>query len=160
MTFKVVVLYVLFWIVLSERISLESITVGTLICVGITYINVKFSLIKGEKQKNSIKISKYKYLIIYVLILIKEIVLANIEVAKVVLNPKAKISSVTTTITTRLSADFYKTMLANSITLTPGTITIKIEGDRLTVHCLKKEYIDGLVNSKFEQILLKAEEVK
>jgi multicomponent Na+:H+ antiporter subunit E len=155
MTYKAIPLYVLFWIILSERISIESITIGILVCLGITFVNIKFSLIKGGKQKNFIKISKY--LVIYVLILIKEIVLSNLEVAKVVLNPRAKISPVITTISTSLRTDFYKTILANSISLTPGTITVKIEGDELTVHCLKKEYIDGLVNSKFEQILLKAE---
>jgi len=59
---------------------------------------------------------------------------------------------------TNLKKDLSKTILANSITLTPGTITIEVKGDEFTVHCLSEKNIEGIINSKFEKILLKIEE--
>jgi len=63
-----------------------------------------------------------------------------------------------TTFTTDLKSDFLRTILANSITLTPGTITVDMSDDEFTVHCLRGEYGQGLVDSKFEKILLRIEE--
>jgi len=97
-------------------------------------------------------------LIIYLIILIKEIIIANFQVAGIVLSPKMNISPEVISFTTKLKSDFNKTILANSMTLTPGTITVLVENNTLTVHCLRKEYIEGVMSSKFEKILLKLEE--
>ena len=59
--------------------------------------------------------------------------------------------------TTALKTDFARTALANSITLTPGTVTIQLVGDRLTVHCLTREMADGLTDSSLEKRLLQME---
>ncbi|MDF2678435.1 MAG: sodium:proton antiporter [Bacillota bacterium] len=60
---------------------------------------------------------------------------------------------------TKLKNEFNKTVLANSITLTPGTLTLDSTNDKLIIHCLDKEVAKGLENSKFEQMLLKKEEL-
>ena len=44
-------------------------------------------------------------------------------------------------------------LLANSITLTPGTITLFQEGDHLVIHCLRREYAEGIEESSFVRIL-------
>ena len=44
-----------------------------------------------------------------------------------------------------------KVLLADSITLTPGTITVAIQGDRFLVHCLDEEFAEGLEGSDMEQ---------
>lgn len=93
----------------------------------------------------------------YLLILIQEVIKANIDVAKIVLNPKIHVDPVVVSFKTKLKQDFTKTILANSITLTPGTITINFEDDVYMIHCLKSEFAGGLGNSKFEEILLKIE---
>ncbi|MFU0824442.1 Na+/H+ antiporter subunit E [Clostridium sp.] len=158
MTYKVILLYVLYWIILSESKDLQTIIIGIFICGSIAWMNARFS---GEyRSKHKVFIHKIKYAIIYVLVLLKEIVIANLQVAKKVLSPSMDISPTVVSIKTKLKSDFYKTILANSITLTPGTITVSMEKDILTIHCLEKDYIEGLVNSKFEQILLKAEGCK
>jgi multicomponent Na+:H+ antiporter subunit E len=158
MTYKVILLYVLYWIILSESKDLQTIIIGIFICGSIAWMNARFS---GEyRSKHKVFIHKIKYAIIYVFVLLKEIVIANLQVAKKVLSPSMDISPTVVSIKTKLKSDFYKTILANSITLTPGTITVSMEKDILTIHCLEKDYIEGLVNSKFEQILLKAEGCK
>ncbi len=94
----------------------------------------------------------------YVCLLLKEVLMANIHVAKIVLTPKLDIDPVVVNFKTKLKTEKTKAMLANSITLTPGTITMLLEGNVYTVHCLKKEFAKNLENSNFENILLKIEE--
>jgi multicomponent Na+:H+ antiporter subunit E len=103
-------------------------------------------------------LKKIAYSIQYLFILIIEVIKANIDVAKIVLSPKIDIDPVVIEFKTKLKTDLTKTILANSITLTPGTITMIMENDVYTVHCLKREFADSLANSKFENILLKIEE--
>ena len=49
-------------------------------------------------------------------------------------------------------------ILANSITLTPGTITVQVEGDKLTVHCLDKSMLDTSPEGTFQRWIRKMEE--
>ena len=58
---------------------------------------------------------------------------------------------------TDLKSDAAKVALANSITLTPGTITIGLEGDELIVHALDAELIEGIDESVFVRLLRKME---
>ena len=59
-----------------------------------------------------------------------------------------------------MKADFGKAILANSITLTPGTITVHVRDDLFMVHCLDRELAEGLEDSEFEQRLEKMEAKK
>ncbi len=56
-------------------------------------------------------------------------------------------------------SDTSKFMLANSITLTPGTITVSVEGNTFTVHCLDKSLAQGIETSVFVKLLEKMEGV-
>lgn len=51
-------------------------------------------------------------------------------------------------------------MLADSITLTPGTITVSVENDRFCVHCLDRELAEGMEDSVFVGLLLEMEAVE
>ena len=50
-------------------------------------------------------------------------------------------------------------LLANSITLTPGTITVSVEGDHFFVHCLDRELAEGMEESVFVELLKQMEAV-
>ncbi|MBN1585803.1 MAG: Na+/H+ antiporter subunit E [Candidatus Omnitrophica bacterium] len=63
----------------------------------------------------------------YVPWLIREVILANIHVALLVLRPKSALDPLILRFGTNLDSDLSQTTLANSITLTPGTITIEVE---------------------------------
>ena len=58
----------------------------------------------------------------------------------------------------KLRTNAARVLLANSITLTPGTITVSQEGDEYVVHCLDKSFAEGLDNSIFVTLLQKLEE--
>ena len=53
-----------------------------------------------------------------------------------------------------------KVVLANSITLTPGTITVSVENDSFCVHCLDRELAEGMEDSVFVELLLEMEAVE
>lgn len=153
---RIVVIYIIFWLMLSEKVSLEILIFGGLVCLLIYY----FNRTNFEKKKINIKksIKNIKYWIKYLFILLKEIIFSNIHVAKIVLSKNMKISPQFTNIKTTIKENNNRVILANSITLTPGTLTVQLDNDILLVHCLEKEYVEDLLNSKFEKILEKVEE--
>ena len=117
----------------------------------VTYLNR--DLLPSDK----VRIGKLTLYALYLLLLLKEIILANISVARIVMSPKINVSPCIVRLKTRLKSSLHRAILANSITLTPGTLTLQLNDDELVVHCLMKEYIPDLVNSKFEKLLLKIE---
>lgn len=157
MNYKIFGLYILFWLILAQIFNIERIAAGILVCATVVIFNK--DLLSIDKKNNSLSITNIKYSILYVAVLIKEIFLSNFHVAKVVLSPKLNISTSIVTINTKLKSDFNKTILANSITLTPGTLTLDMKEDKLVIHCLDKETAEGLENNSFERILLKKEEL-
>lgn len=95
-------------------------------------------------------------LILYALVVIWEIVKANLALCRLVYGGKPE--PVVRVIHTELKTRFGKMLLANSITLTPGTITLACEGDQLTVHCLTPRMAEGLEDSPFEKRIRRMEE--
>jgi len=75
----------------------------------------------------------------YFVWLFAEIVKANVQVVKAVLSPELDISPTLTKIPLPNDNELSKTMFANSITLTPGTVSVEMEEDHILVHALLKE---------------------
>lgn len=150
-------LYMFFWIVLAEKVDFQVLLIGSFIMAIICLYNFgkNNGCYKGKRYLNYKGVSLFAC---YLFLLIKEIVIASIQVAKMVLSPKLNISPRVIKFKTKLKKDLSKTILANSITLTPGTLTIEVKDDEFTVHCISKNQIDDVINSKFEKLLLKIEE--
>lgn len=144
-------LFIAFWVILCEKLNIEVIIFGMVISTSVYYLNRHF-LYAG-----SLRIRKLPLYVLYLLLLLKEIVLANISVAGIVLSPRMNISPCIVRLKTQLKSSLHRVILANSITLTPGTLTVQLTGDELVVHCLVKECLSGVVHSKFEKLLLKIE---
>jgi len=68
-----------------------------------------------------------------------EIIKANIAVVRAVLSPELAVSPTLTRIPTPQKTDIGKVMFANSITLTPGTVSVDIQDDHILVHALLSE---------------------
>ncbi len=71
--------------------------------------------------------------------LLREVIRSSIEVARVVLSPSLPISPTLVVLTTAEASEAGKVILGNSITLSPGTVTIDVDEDELLVHCLTRE---------------------
>lgn len=151
----VIAVYFLLWTIFSEVLTFESNAIGLLIVVFLTISNSDLYDLKKYYYSPKKIISYIKYTVI----LLAEIIKANIHVAIIVLSKNPNLSPCIIEHKTGLKNDFHKMILANSITLTPGTLTISLNNDTLKVHCLKEYFKEDIFDSKFEKILLEIEEL-
>ena len=75
--------------------------------------------------------------------LVKEILKANLNVVRIILAPELPISPIMVPFRAAMKSDLARMIYANSITLTPGTITTGTEGDILRIHALTWHDVDG-----------------
>jgi len=85
---------------------------------------------------------RWLYSLWYVVYLFIEIIKANFDVARRVITPKIPINPGIVTVKTKLKTAMGRMILANSITLTPGTLTVDIKGDTLYIHWIDVTNID------------------
>ena len=139
------------WIVFNGRITVEIVVIGIVVVTAVFAFLCKFMDYSLKKEmlfyRKSIDFLKYLYL------LCKEIVKANLAVTHMILTQKEEMEPVIVTFKTKLRSETARVILANSITLTPGTITVSIDEDELVVHCLDKSLAEGIEDSVFEQRL-------
>ncbi len=95
------------------------------------------------------------YTIIYILIFLFELVKSNLDVARRVLTPSLPINPGIVEVKTKLKSKMGRLILANSITLTPGTLTIDIKEDTLYIHWIDVQTED--IKGATEQIVRKFE---
>lgn len=93
----------------------------------------------------------------YMFWLCKEIVKSNIDVIQRILSPKLNISPTMIEVEAPQHTDLVRSMYANSITLTPGTVSIRTENDCILVHALSKEGAEGLLEGEMADRLLAIE---
>jgi multicomponent Na+:H+ antiporter subunit E len=121
----------LVWLALTSTVNLQELTAGIIISLILSLVLSKNYLELGLPP---LSIKRIFFSIVYILVLLLEIVRANFDVAYRVIHPKMPIKPGIVTIKTSLKQDIAKLILANSITLTPGTFTLDILGDTLLVH--------------------------
>jgi multicomponent Na+:H+ antiporter subunit E len=92
-------------------------------------------------------------------VLIVEILKANIVVFRMIYSSKYELEPAVVHFKSNLNSRFARVLLANSITLTPGTITVALDENEYTVHCLDKELAEGIDSSIFVQLLERIERV-
>ena len=94
----------------------------------------------------------------YGVTLVTEIIKANLAVCRMILTRKEVMEPAIVHVHTDLKSEVSRVILANSITLTPGTITVSMTGQELLVHCLDKSLAEGMEDSEFVKLLHKLEE--
>ena len=149
-------LFLLAWIIFNGNITLEIAIFGIVISSAMFVFMCKFMDYSLKKEVNVYK--KSIWFLAYAVLLIREIVKANLAIIPRILTVEEEMEPIIVKFRTSLKSDFTRMLLANSITLTPGTITISLEGDEYTIHCLDTSLADGLENSDFEKALKKLEE--
>jgi multicomponent Na+:H+ antiporter subunit E len=90
--------------------------------------------------------------------LLKEVVVANIDVAKAILKTPMAIEPTVFTVTGLQKSELGLVIYANSITLTPGTVTVDLEDERLTVHALTKAGLEGVESGEMNRRVARLEE--
>jgi multicomponent Na+:H+ antiporter subunit E len=130
----------IFWFLLSGKTDLFHLALGLISTLIVTAWSGDL-LVKDKKTglaKRLTQLIKFK---LYFLWLSYQIILSNIHVLYVALHPNMKkmIDPQLIEFKTKLKGDLPKFLLATSITLTPGTITVRIDGDRFLIHALTPE---------------------
>ncbi|USG59698.1 Na+/H+ antiporter subunit E [Sneathiella marina] len=87
--------------------------------------------------------------------LLVEIFKANLDVAKCVLFPGTYLNPSMFTTKVTQTSDLGKVIYANSITLTPGTVTVDLDGDEVTVHALTQTSAEGVKNGDMDRRVTK-----
>ena len=145
-----------FWIILNGRLTVEIVVLG-LIFAALVYAFVwKFMGLTWEREKSFWK--HFLWGAQYIAILLKEIAVANLVVLKIVLSPKKKVHPVIVSFDAPLKNHILQAILADSITLTPGTITVRLYEEKFEVHCLDESMAEGINDSIFVKMLRKWEE--
>lgn len=150
-------LFLLLWIILNGQFTLEILAIGIAVSVAMYAFICKFMDYSIEKDKHLLR--KLPLTACYLFLLIKEIIKANVDTIHMVLSSKEEIDPVIVKFSPPLKTRAAKVMLANSITLTPGTITVSVEGDEFMVHALDAEFAAGLYESPFIALLQKMEAI-
>ncbi|MCD5424975.1 MAG: Na+/H+ antiporter subunit E [Methanosarcinaceae archaeon] len=139
----------IFWIILSGFFDPLHISFGIISSLIVTYFSHDYFLEGNRSFKSNMLV--FIRFIKYILWLSYQIIIANIEVTRRILDPKLSISPGIVKISTNLKSESALTTLANSITLTPGTLTMDIIDGEVFIHCLLEEYGVGLSKGEFEK---------
>lgn len=140
------------WCLLQEKFDLPEFAIGALFGYGIIYL-LKSILDDRKAERRALTFKEYFILtaktVRYLIVFLIEVIKANIEVVKIVLSPKLNITPGIIAYKLDVKTDAGITLLANSITLTPGTLSIDISKDRKTlyIHALQIEDARALEQS-------------
>jgi multicomponent Na+:H+ antiporter subunit E len=153
--FTLFILSLIFWLLLTFDFTISNLIVGavsSIICAlffGRVFITNVYKLLEPKR---------YYWFIIYLFIFIWECIKANFDVAYRVLHPAMPIRPGIVKVKTTLKSDMAKMLLANSITMTPGTISVDIIDDYLYIHWIyirseDPEVYTGMITGAFEKYI-------
>lgn len=152
------ILLLLFWIALNGKITAEILIIGVVVSAFIFWMMCKFF---EYSPKGEIWVVKNFFRAIgYIVVLLIEIFKANFQVLKITYSKKIDIQPQIVFFDVPIKSEFLRIILANSITLTPGTITVNVEDNHFCVHAIDYTLADDIENNIFIKLLIKMEEGK
>ena len=139
------------WMVLTSNVQIFNIVIGIGVSFSIALFYTKLFTHKAFEFISPV------WFMVYLYILLKNLILSNLQISKRILSKDMKLSPAIVAVKTNLESDWKKLLLANSITLTPGTLTLDIKDDTLFIHVI--EYHEGSnkenITKEFEDIIAK-----
>ncbi len=145
-----VLLYIL-WLAFNERVTVDVLIFGVIVVALLCYFLKKVDL--WDPSKDMQVVSRIPAMIGFVIRLIYEVFKANIHMIMLVLspNPNERIKPRIIKHKNPIKTESGRVALANSITLTPGTVTVDVGDDYVYVHAIDEYAQDGLNNSVLEK---------
>lgn len=129
---------------------------GVVSVVGVLYVNYQLKSHRFfDDDMQDLKELRFGRAVYYVGWLIVQIVASGFHVMSVIVKPKMPIRTTLLTFKVDLPSAHARMILGNSITLTPGTLTIDIVGDTFTVHCLDSNSYEGIIDDTMPRQVLK-----
>jgi len=158
-----------FWIILSGRFEVKYLIMGAVSAFIVMYLTQDLAQPDGPKQvrgglRDYSIVSGIGNFILYFFWLMWSVAQSNLQVAYIVLHPKLPIQPGLLRLRTKLRNRTGHIILANSITLTPGTITIDFDDGDYSVHALvpgaAQSLLDAKMQGKLERIFGEREEAE
>ena len=143
--------FLIIWIIFNEKLNLEILLFGLVISAAVFAFICKFMDYSIQKELHFYQ--KVPGMLRYVFALVKEILVANLHVCRMILSEEEEIDPALIQFQTDMQTPAGRAFYANAITLTPGTITVSLEDDTYVVHCLDESMSQGLSDAKLEQML-------
>ncbi len=143
------------WLLLSGHYDATLVTYGALSCVLVVALVAHLGILDVEALPVHLGIRPF----LYFPWLMKEILLSNIAVARVILDPRLPIHPRILRVEATQKTDVGRVTYANSITLTPGTVTLDVRDGKLLVHALTTESAEGLLTGEMDRRVSRFEAV-
>jgi len=144
------------WLVFNGQVTLEIVIIGLGISAVLYFFCCRFMGFSIKKDKTIVR--ELPLIFVYIANLILEVIKATFATTKFIFQ-KEQPSPAIVKFHSGLKSNTARVLLANSITLTPGTITVDLTDDLYTIHCLDKSMGDGIEACSFVKQLQKMEEV-
>lgn len=141
------------WLLLSGHFDPLLVTFGLLSCAAVVAIGLHLRIVDAE----ALPVHLAFQLVLYLPWLFKEIVLSNLAVARVILDPRLPIRPRLLRVPASQRSEIAQVVYANSITLTPGTITLDVRDGMLLVHALTRESAEGLLGGEMDRRVARME---
>ena len=151
----VFVLLFLLWIILNGQATGEIVLSGIVLSALIELFLIKFMGYSIRREIRSLRLVPRA--LRYCAHLVREIMRANRAVMRLVLSPGLEVEPQLRSFRTPLRTPTARAVLADSITLTPGTITVRVEEDEYLVHSLDSSLMEGIEDTSFQRELLEME---
>ena len=144
-----------FWVLLNGRWTVEIAIVGLIVCAALYAFMCAFM---GYSPKKEWQIAcRLPRIAGYFVYLVGEVFKSAFGVMKLIWSPTLVIEPEVTSFRTKLRTDAGKVVLANSITMTPGTLTIDVQEDEFLIHCLDTSFDVGQEGFDMEDRVMKLE---
>ncbi|MGV8996195.1 MAG: Na+/H+ antiporter subunit E [Parvibaculaceae bacterium] len=129
-----------FWLVLSGHYTPFLLAMGALSVALCVFIAHRMNLIDAEAVPTQLRLSIF----VYWFWLLVEIIKANIQVAGLILRSKSAFAQQLVLVPTSQKTDMGRVIFANSITLTPGTVTVEIADHAFLVHAITADFVPSM----------------
>lgn len=143
-----------FWMLLSGETGLVLLLSGIIASLFVAYMSHDLLIGKADIRLGFVRILRF---IKYLPWLLWQVMLSNIDIAYRTLHPKMPISPNIVSLKNEFKTEMGMVILANSITLTPGTVTIEVNEREFIVHAIAQDVADGLISGKMQERVKKIE---
>lgn len=144
------------WILLTGTLDISELAVGAVVAMLVAWLAERhLSILHGIKLTPR----AIGYALAYAAVFLKALLIANIDVAQRVLSPALPIHPAIVRVRTGLKSDFGKLLLTSSITLTPGTLSVDLQDDTITIHWIDStpgedlEHATQAIAAEFERYI-------
>jgi multicomponent Na+:H+ antiporter subunit E len=139
-----------FWLALSPSFSLLKLFLGVLSSFLVVFI---IESLFASVSPGKVHIGVFARLPFFILVVIWEIIKANIDVGRIVIDPKLPIDPRIFAYRSRLRGDWEKTLFTYFVNLTPGTVVLDIRDDIYYIHGLAPHHQDGMNEGNQEKMV-------